>query len=299
MPQRRYWSLPDLSTLIAIRLILAARRWAFSNLYYSAGPLSVTIPGYTWIKGPTFDQDKAKAVAHWKTGLDVDQWQVVIAPRLINPLTNAPDPDMIGTQPWLAAAQAGALNGAQVQVNRAIGVAPFPTSGSFIPVGIVAIFSGRIAEVDVGRSQVVITLRSPLKVLTNPLPRNLWQASCVWTLYDAGCFLNAANFSVNGTVTGGNGTTFLSPVSAPPGSATYTLGRITMTSGASLGFTRTIRMWTPGTFTLIAPLPFGFAINDTFTAAAGCNKTYGQCAQFNNQSNFGGCLSIPVPETAV
>jgi uncharacterized phage protein (TIGR02218 family) len=285
---------------------LAGSFLGVSELLYSAGPIDVSVPGSYWsAKGPTFDQDKAKAVAHYKRGLDVDVWQVVVAPRPVNVLTGQAWPDQIGSASWLAAAQAGALDNAEVQVDRAIAAA-WPAAGSpaLAPTGIVTVFYGRVGELDVGRSQAVVTVYSHLKVLANPLPRNLFQASCTHTLFDAGCTLNAASFAVNGTVAGlgATGNVFTSAIAAPPGSGTYALGRVTMTSGASAGLSRTVRSWTagaPGTFTLIAPFTLGIAPGDSFTAYAGCDKQFGTCGRFANQLNYGGCLSIPVPETAV
>jgi uncharacterized phage protein (TIGR02218 family) len=279
---------------------LAGAPLGISNLFYSAGPIGVAAGGFTWTTGPTFDQDKAKAVGHWKVGLDVDQWQVVIAPRNVDLLSGQSWPDSIGTQPWLAAAQAGALDGAEVQVDRAF--APlWPVAGTnfLSPTGVVTIFYGRVAELDVGRSQAVMTLNSTLKVLTNPLPRNLFQASCVHTLFDQGCTLQASSFAVAGTVTSSSGSSLGSTVAAPAGSGTFALGRIVMVSGASAGFARLVRSWVPGTFTLAAPFPFGTAPGDGFLAYPGCDKQYGTCGRFQNTANFGGCLSIPVPETAV
>jgi len=282
-------------------LKLAGAPLGVSDLFYSAGAIGVAVPGFSWpATGPTFDQDKAKAVGHWKTGLDVDQWQVVIAPRLVDPMTGSPFPDAIGSQPWLAAAQAGALDGAEVQVDRAFAPAwPAAGTGFLAPTGIVTIFYGRVAEIDVGRSQAVMTLNSTLKVLTNPLPRNLFQASCVHTLFDQGCGLQASSFAVAGTVASSSGATLGSSVAAPAGSGTYALGRIVMTSGASEGFARLVRNWVPGTFTLAAPFPFGVAPGDGFLAYPGCDKQFATCGRFQNAANFGGCLSIPVPETAV
>ena len=277
-----------------------------SQLLYSAGDLDVSVPGgaYFSAKGPTFDQDKAKAVGHWKIGLDVDQWQVVIAPRNVDVLTGAAWPDQIGSQPWLAAAQAGALDGATVQVDRAFAPS-WPAIGKpFVPTGIVTIFGGLVGEVDVGRSQAVLTIYSHLKKLANPLPRNLFQASCVHTLFDQGCTLLAANFAMSGAVAGlgATGNVFTSSIGAPSGSGTYALGRVTMTSGNNQGFSRLVRSWTagsPGTFTLIFQFPFALAPGDGFTVYPGCDKRFGTCGQFNNQLNYGGTDSIPVPEVAV
>jgi uncharacterized phage protein (TIGR02218 family) len=285
---------------------LAGAPLGVSQLRYSAGPIDVVIPGTIWsAKGPLFDQDKAKAVGHWKAGLDEDMWQVTVAPRNLDILTGALWPDAIGTQTWLAAVQGGALDGAEVQVDRAFAPSwPAIPTAPLAPTGIVTIFAGRVGEVDLGRSQAVLTLRSHLKILANPLPRNLFQASCIHTLFDAGCTLAASDFVVSGTVAGlgAAANVFTSTIAAPAGSGTYALGRVVMTSGASQGFSRLVRSWTagsPGSFTLVAPFPFGIAPGDTFTAYPGCDKQYGTCARFDNTANYGGELSIPAPETAV
>jgi uncharacterized phage protein (TIGR02218 family) len=282
---------------------LAGAFLGVTQLLYSAGAIDVAIPGTTWPSGSVlFDEDKSKAVSHWKTGLDVDTWQVVVAPRPIDVLTGAPYPDKIGSEPWLAAAQAGALDAATVQVDRAFAPA-WPAAGTpaLAPTGIVTIFAGTVGELDVGRSAAIVTVYSHLKKLANPLPRNLWQPGCVHTLFDQGCTLAASAFAMNGAVAslGAQANQWSSSVGAPSGSGTYALGRVTMTSGASAGFSRTVRSWISGLFTFVAPFPFGVAIGDTFTAYPGCDKRYGTCAAFGNTMNFGGCLSIPVPEDAV
>jgi hypothetical protein len=280
---------------------LAGAFLGVTELLYSAGAVDVAIPGTTWPRTVLFDEDKSKAVAQWKTGLDVDTWQVVVAPRAIDPLTGTAYPDKIGSQPWLAAAQAGALAGATVQVDRAFGPGPFPVQGPFNPTGIVTIFAGTVGELDVGRSAAIVTVYSHLKKLANPLPRNLWQPGCVHTLFDAGCTLSASAFAMNGTVSslGAQANQFSSAIAAPLGSGTYALGRVEMTSGASAGMKRTVRSWAGGVFTLLSSFTNGIAPGDTFTAYPGCDKRYGTCAAFANTKNFGGVLSVPVPETAV
>lgn len=282
---------------------LAGAPLGVSALYYSAGDVPVAIPGSIWPKTVTFDQDKAKAVGHWKVGLDVDQWQVVIAPRNIDQITGAAFPDAIGSQPFLSAVQGGVLDGAEVQVDRAFAPA-WPVIGRpMVPTGIVTIFYGRVAEVDVGRTQCSLTVNSHLNLLSNQAPRNLFQASCVHTLFDPGCTLSAAAFAVRGNVAarGPTANSFVSAIAAPAGSGTYALGRVTMTGGASQGFSRTVRSWSAATgiFTLVAPFPFGIAPSDSFTAYPGCDKTFGTCGRFGNQANYGGALGVPTPETAV
>ena len=279
-----------------------------SVLRYGAGPVDVTVAGTTWPANQvTFDQDKAKAVAHWKVGLDTDTWQVVVAPRNVDIRTGAPDPDTIGTAPFLAALRAGALDGAEVQIDRAFAAA-WPAPGkAMAPAGVVTIFYGRVAEIDVGRSQAVITIASHLKLLAAQMPRLLYQAACIHTLFGAGCnvagSLPAASFAVAGTIAAvsADGATITATLAAPGGSGTYALGRMVMASGSSEGFARSIRSYTagtPATLTLIAPFALGVVPGDAFTAYPGCDKTFAACGKFANQQNYGGELNIPAPEVA-
>jgi len=287
-----------------------------TELLYGAGPMDVKIasPAMYWpANAVTFDQAKAKAVAHWKVGLDVDTWQVVLAPRNVDPASGTAWPDTIGGSPWLEAVRAGALDGAELQVDRAFasswqqtmpGVTGRP---ALAPNGIVTIFYGMVGTVDVGRSQVVLTVNSHLKLLARDMPRRLYQSTCIHPLFDGGCGLNAAGYAVTGTVAsvsgdGGTVSAAATPPASPANSGTFTLGRIVMTSGASNGFARMVRSWIAGspngTFTLLKPFAIGIAPGDGFVAYPGCNKTYSTCVAFANQANFGGEIGIPVPETA-
>jgi uncharacterized phage protein (TIGR02218 family) len=239
-----------------------------------------------------FDQFANKAYGHWKVGLDVDTWQVLCSP--------APQA-LIGGQGFLAALRAGVLDGATVAVDRAI----FDNRvGGRTLVGVVNVFTGRVAEIDLGRSNAVISVNSHLELLSVNMPRNLYQAGCRWTLFDAGCTLNAAGFAVSGTIAADAGSTNVISVSVglPAGSRTYALGRLVMTSGQNSGFSRSIRAWTagsPASFSLMAPFPFPLAAGDNFDAYPGCDKLENTCLAFNNLSNFGGMPFIPAPETAV
>ena len=288
---------------------LAGTILGVSTLRYSAGDVDVSIPSFYWsAKEVLFDQSKSKAVAHWKVGLDVDTWQVVAVPR--------PGLDTIGSASWLAAIRAGALDGAEVQVDRCfapdfnqttVGTHGMP---AFAPTGIVSIFYGRIAQGDVGRSQAVITINSHMKLLQADMPRRLYQAACIHNLFDSGCNNNGslppANFAATGSVTSvsTDGSEITTTLAAPvSGKGTYALGRIQMTSGASDGFQRMITSWahgSPSTLVLKAPFPLGIAPGDTYTAYPGCDKKPGTCSRvFNNLANYGGELGIPAPEAAV
>jgi hypothetical protein len=245
-----------------------------------------------------FDQLMNKAYGHWKIGLDVDTWQVICTPT---------PQATIGNQGFLAALRAGALDGAVVAVDRAFidNRAGLRYAPSLTPLGVVNIFTGRVAEVDLGRSNAVISINSHLELLNQNMPRNLYQAACRWTLFDSACGLAAATFRTSGTVAAvpaPNSNQLQATLAAPNGSGTYALGRIAMTSGANEGFSRGVRAWSagsPATLTLMTPFPFPVAVGDAFDAYPGCDKLLTTCEAFTNQVNFGGMPFVPAPEAAV
>jgi hypothetical protein len=279
------------------------------TLRYCTADIDLAYSGTVWPHaGPLIDNERSKSKAHWKRGLDVDTWQVVFAPRNVDPVTGAVYPDQIGNQPWLAAARAGALDGATVLVDRAYLAGwpafPLPAGGAAPPTGVVNIFTGRVAALDIGRTACVVSVNSHLELLGVAMPRNLFQAGCRFTLFDVGCTLSAASFAEPGVVAAGSTPrTIVNSVNLTPpvfGGGTYALGRVVMTSGQNSGFQRMIRSWDGfKTLTLLAPFYFPLSAGDSFTAYPGCDKSMAACTQFNNLANFGGTPFIPSPETAV
>ena len=285
-----------------------------SVLRYATSDVDITYGGHTWSSAAPFHGGLGDVksgsgnppAGHWKTGLDVDTWQVEVAPRLSDPITGAAYPDKIGVTPWLQAVRGGALDGAILRVDRAY----FPSWsnsatawGVNAPTGVLTIFLGRIAAIDITRTAALINANDFRELLTIGMPRNVYGASCRHVLYDVGCTLTAASFAVTSSVLSGSSQNIVySNAAAPPGSATFARGQIVMTSGANNGFRRLIRDWvggSPGTFTLIAPFYYTLSPGDTFTAYAGCDKTFTTCTAFSNTANFGGQRYIPAPETAV
>lgn len=258
-------------------------------------------------KGPFIDLENSKATAHWKRGLDVDTWTLAVLPRNVDPVTGVAYPDQIGSTPWIAAARGGALDGADIQIDRAYFAAwPQPYRAAATPVGVLTVFAGRPAEVDCTDSTVVITINDYRELLLEQLPRNLFQAGCGHTLFDSGCALTAASFAKTGTVLSGPSSSrsfiYLSAGVKPPlGSADYSLGRIVMTGGLNSGFSRTIVNWdaAANTASLLNPLPFTVGIGDAYTIYPGCKKTQGACTAFGNLANYNGTDFVPDATTAV
>lgn len=296
----------------ALKALLATRQFVFCDLYtftlfgggvlrYATADVGVTYGGTLWPGNSTlFDTAGSSAKAHWKIGMDTDTWQIQVMPRAVDPVTGAAYPDRIGNQPWLAAARVGALDGATVQIDRAYLPAwPSYTGVPVAPAGVITIFAGRVAEVDIGRDGASLTINSHIELLGTATPRNLYQASCRFTLFDTGCSLAAASYAVSGTASSAAGATLNGTFATPGGTTTYALGRVAFTSGANTGITRLVRSWSSGVLTLAAPFPYAVTSGDTFTLWPGCAKTQAACATFGNSRNFGGMPYIPAPETAV
>ncbi len=299
----------------ATMALLQSRQFVLCDLYtisltdgvtvlrFAAADIDIVIGSNTWgHKGPFFDKSSSKTHARWKVGTGVDKWTVDVIPRLVDPVTGASNPDTINGVPWLQAVKAGVLDDAVMQVDRAY-LSEWPVYGSpAVVTGAITLFKGLVGDVSFGRDALTIEAVSYMDLLNLQMPRNTYQVMCRHSLFDVGCTLIASNFAVNGSVAAivGNNV-FTSTAAAPPGSATFALGKITMTSGANKGWSRTVKSWdsTSGTFTLISPFPLPLAVSDTFTAYAGCDKSLTTCTAFNNLANYGGQPYIPDATTAI
>lgn len=274
-------------------------------LRYTTADFSITDGTDTWTSsGPIVDDPESRPTAHWKVGLDVDTWTMVVMPRQRDPVTGAAYPDTILGMPWLSAAVSGVLDGATVLVQRAYLAAPpsnpVPAAG-VTPTGFLTIFLGIVAEVDIGPTRATVQIRDMRQLLTTMMPRLIYQAPCTHILFDNRCGLSAAAFAVSGTALAGstNGVIQAS-VSAPSGSGTFTLGTLRFTSGLNAGVSRTIRSWNGASaLSLTIPMPYLVSAGDTFVAYPGCDKQLTTCAAFGNRVNYSGTPFLPVPETTV
>lgn len=254
------------------------------------------------------DQAENRPLVHWKRGLDVDRWTLVLMPRLEDPITHEIYPDKLNGQPWIQAARSGALDGCEVEVFRAYWPKWPEYQPIIIPTGIISIFAGRVAETDVTDTTVILTLNDLRELLTTTIPVDVYSAQCRHTLFDFGCGLIKDSFVNTGTVAAGSTqSTIIAQNNLATGLAalgngtlSYTLGTIIFTGGNNTGFSRSIVGWTaPGTLNLINPLPFAVKTGDAFSIYPGCNKTQDNCTAFNNLINFGGFPYIPTIAAAL
>lgn len=220
-------------------------------------------------------------------GLEVDSQQITIAALSTDTVT--------GGAAFLQALRNRAFDGSRIQRYRVF----FSDTLGGTAVGGVLLFQGRLTTIDeLGRTSAKLTVKSDLVLLDKDMPRNIYQPTCLHTLYDSGCTLSKAAFGTSGTV--GAGSTF-SQINWAGASANFAQGTITFTSGVNAGVSATVGSALPGAFlTLIYPLQSAPAPGDTFTVYFGCDHTEATCQnKFNNLVNFRAFPFVPPPQMAV
>jgi uncharacterized phage protein (TIGR02218 family) len=136
-------------------------------------------------------------------------------------------------------------------------------------------------------------------LLNQPMPRNLYSANCINTLYDSACNVVKASHAHNSSVAAGS-TKSVIQCGLSQADVYFNNGVIHFTSGANTGAVRTVKEYDVGVLTLAYPLPHPPETGDAFTVYPGCNKTRADClTKFSNADNFRGFPYIPVPEASV
>lgn len=260
--------------------------------YYTDLDIDVNFGGNTYLANSLrFDGLRLKT----SVGLQVDEQQLRISAY--------PTETFVAGASFFNAVENGILDGAYVTRARAFwAVHTGVPSRDYVlwePTDVIALFIGRVATINkIGRSHVELTLKSPLSLLDIDMPRNVYSAGCLWTLYDSGCTVDRAAYTTGFTVVDA-GKTFITVASVVPetgadGIAFYVQGRLKFTSGVNNGFQTMIRDNDSVNFYPQYPLPEIPAVGDSFEASAGCVKTDVTCAaKFANIANFRGFPRIP------
>jgi uncharacterized phage protein (TIGR02218 family) len=210
-------------------------------------------------------------------------------------LTLQPDPvtNLLAGVPWPAAVRAGALDGAEILLEKVI----MASVGATTP-GTLILFWGQAGPISSSRSQVSIEVQSDMVRLQAQFPRNVYQPGCLHSLFDTGCTLNRASYVQTGTVVAGSTSTNVN-ISVVQANGYFDLGTITFTSGPNSGLSRLVKHHASNAVLLISPLPTAPLAGNTFSIVPGCDKTQSTCAtKFSNAVNFRGFPSVPSPESA-
>lgn len=285
-----------LLALLASRQFFAADLFFFTlsgggQLSYCSGDKDIVWDSKIWSAGgsvgPYFLREGSRAKCHWKTGIEVDTLMFDVMPG---------SSTILGL-PFLTAVQQGVFDGAELTLCRAF----MPTYGNTAE-GTVIMFAGRVAEIELGRSLATFTVNSHLELLNQQLPRNLYQAGCLNTLFDSACALNAESHAVSASVVAALSAHSVY-VSAAQASGYFDLGKILFTSGLNNGLSRSIKSYVsgaPGLLKLSAPFPAAPEVGDTFKMYPGCDKRQATCSgKFANLSRFRGFPYVPENATAV
>jgi hypothetical protein len=279
---------------------------------YTAGnaPLTVPAAGFpsgsinagadrTFALGPRFGRSKVTTkIGVEATGLDIE----VLAGA----------GDLVGTMPFAAAVRVGLFDGATVELDRFFAPPqPNGSGGLDTSLGCLLWFYGRVADCEVGRSRILIRVKSLMNLLAiQQMPRRLYQASCGHVFGDPMCGYdrvlgkNAAGAATGiGAVTvaalAGSTQAEIATGFAPAPATAYDEGTITATSGANTGASRTVARLAGGSVFLLKPFLSPVTAGDNFQLLPGCDHTTATCnAVLQNLARFGGFPYIPPPEAA-
>lgn len=230
----------------------------------------------------------------WITGMEVDTLSI----QLFKPS-------------MLAGAFTGSLDGASILLQKAFFTfsGAYPTndfSSHSTPTGVLTIFSGRVSDVSGTATQLNITVKSDMELLNVNIPRNIYQPTCLNTLYEASCCALPAWFL--GTVQAVHAGYVTAHMAGEFRDSWFDQGHFEWIDGLNAGSRRTVKKFgvdstsnattSLKTFHFIAPFIHAIQPNDSFRVCAGCDKTKATCqAKFNNLAHFRGFPFIPAPET--
>lgn len=254
----------------------------------TSADIDLVVGGQTYLSGgPRILRTGTKLTI----GLSVDEMTLTV-------LADAAKHTLNGV-PWATAAARGDLDGARVLVQKC-----YLASWTDTSAGAIILFSGRVSTATVSRNAISLPVKSDLELLNIAMPRNLYQVSCVHTLYDTGCGLARASFKVSQTVTAGSTASAILATGLTQATGYFDLGVIQFTSGALASLPpKTVKTYTNAagvkTVNVASAYPVAPANGDGFDIYPGCDKLQATCSgKFNNINRFRGYPFVPTAEAA-
>lgn len=264
---------------------------------FPAGSLNASAGG-TFSLGPPFERSKVTT----KIGVDPTELDISIL---------AGHNDLVGTLTFADAARVGFFDGATVELDRLFSPPQVGNGGIDVAsLGCLIWFYGRVAEIDIGRSKILLKVKSLLDLLSiHQFPRRVFQSSCTHIFGQPMCGYDRVNgLNALGAATGAGAATIAAAAGTTQGlinagttiAAFYTEGAVTGLTGFNAGISRTIANNGSGSqIGLFQPFPFAITVGDTFEILPGCDHTVSTCTgTFNNLARYGGFPHIPPPEAA-
>jgi len=235
------------------------------------------------VNGNTFSHKNAgiaRSEISWMTGLSVDDLTIEFNPS---------SEDLLGEISLVEAFRNGSFDGAEVQLD----VAFYKDGWENTPLILEKLFVGNIDVDEVGGSYVKTTVKSFTELLNSAFPSHVYQASCCYALYGAGCKVNRNKFSESAVVKE-NSSKKQIYCSLKKTGGYYQNGVITFLTGKNINIKKSIKIQGNGYILLSTPLQYAPASGDKFTISAGCNKTISMCrSKFNNFANYSGTPFVP------
>ncbi len=245
------------------------------------GDAALLLPvGRLFAKGPLLSRGRIEL----RAGIEVDEMSVEITPAAT---------DLLGGIPLLRAAREGALRGCELLLEWAY----LDTNG--VLQGVLPKFSGRGSPTAFQAGTITLDVRSELERLLTMMPRDVYQPTCLNTVYDPACGKPRAAMRVASTVnTVSSRSSFATALTEPAG--WFDKGLLRFTSGLNNGDARTVRGYAGGAFSFALPFLRDIAPGDVFEVFPGCDGTQATCtSKFSNLARFRGQPYIPAPEAAL
>ena len=253
-------------------------------LRWSGHDTSLTLGSRTFVLGPGIIRSRLK----WRVGISTDTMTMTLLDILST---------TINGQGLYAFVRGRGLVGARIQLERA-----FWRPSDTGPVGAILLFDGDYEDSEIDRVECVVRVSSWTKRLNVAVPNGVYQSQCLNSLFDGVCGLSRAAFTVSSAATTPT-TLYRTAFGHNLNAGSYptdwgTLGRITMTSGANAGISRTCKLHTASQLVALQPWPFPVAAGDSFSLEAGCDRDFATCRdKFANINAFRGHPYVPAAET--
>lgn len=153
--------------------------------------------------------------------------------------------------------------------------------------------TGWLGEVTLRQGAFVAEIRG-LTARLQQVIGQVYTSTCRARFCDVRCGLDVGDYTVTGTVEDSDSSFAFTDTSRGEASGYFAYGLVTFTSGENAGLSMEIRDFNDGRFGLFLPMPYHIEEGDSYSAVAGCDKTFETCVgKFNNAVNFRGEPHVP------
>ncbi len=181
--------------------------------------------------------------------------------------------------------QAGLYDYAQVEI--------FIVNYADLTQGALNLRTGWLGEIKFSKNKFVAEVRGLMQNLAQGIG-SLYSPSCRAKLGDAECGITLASFTVTSSITAVTDNQVFADSSRAEADGYFAGGVITFTSGLNNGLAMEVKEFVGGLVTLVFPMAYTVAVNDTYSMYAGCDKSFGTCGtKFSNVVNFRGEPHVP------